>query len=123
MTAKESLKTVKQWVEYITRIDYVEPIVRNEVKQALLDAYHKTTPEFEIIEKELQALEIIKNKRVNVARLLNVYKYGYTVLIYNELIINKGLWEYTLTQAEFDLLKEVLLDGKKDETNGGESNG
>ena len=60
MTSKEALENIKNWVEYITRLDYVEPIVRGEVKQLLYDAYHKTTPEFEQIEKDLKVLEILK---------------------------------------------------------------
>lgn len=62
MTSKEALNDIKQWIEYITRLDYVEPEVRNEVKKLLYDAYHKTTPEFKIIEKDLNVLEILKNE-------------------------------------------------------------
>ena len=61
MTSKEALEIIKNWVEYITRLDYVEPIVRGEVKQLLHDAYHKTIPEFTQIEKDLEVLEILKN--------------------------------------------------------------
>ena len=60
MKSKEALDDLKQWVEYITRLDYVEPEVRNEVKKLLYDAYHKTTPEFKIIEQDLEVLEILK---------------------------------------------------------------
>ena len=62
MNSKESLKDIKNWVEYITRLDYVEPIVRGEVKELLYNAYHKTTPEFEIIERDLETLETINSK-------------------------------------------------------------
>ena len=62
MTGKESLERIKDWVEYLTRLDYVEPIVRGEVKQLLYDAYHQTTPEFEQIEKELEELESYRQK-------------------------------------------------------------
>jgi len=60
MTSKEALENIKNAVEYLTRIDYVDPIVRGEVKQILFDAYHETTPEFKIIEKDLELLEIIR---------------------------------------------------------------
>lgn len=60
MNSKKALENIKNWVEYITRLDYVEPIVRGEVKQLLYDAYHKTTPEFEQIEKYLEVSEILK---------------------------------------------------------------
>ena len=54
-----------------------------------------------VLKKELKALEIIRNKRVIVGRL----------------IFSKDLWEYNnyvsydmeLTQEEYDLLKEMLL--------------
>lgn len=57
---------------------------------------------FEIIEKSLKALEIIKEKEVNVgllSRCANAERY------------NKGIcYELRyLTQEEYDLLKEVLL--------------
>ena len=60
MTGREALENIKNAVEYITRLDYVDPIVRGEVKQILFDAYHKTTPEFEIIENDLEILEILR---------------------------------------------------------------
>ena len=54
-----------------------------------------------IIEKELKALEIIKNKGVDISLFKkyddrNLYNYNYKS-------------EYQLTQKEYDLLKEVLL--------------
>ena len=54
----------------------------------------------EIIEKELKALEIIKNKWVNIE-----------VLIQSKTLddYNTTLCVHDLTQEEFDLLKEVLL--------------
>ena len=52
--------------------------------------------------KKLKALEIIKEKRVNVQELY----YSDNVEEYNEHISHS---EKPLTQAEFDLLKEVLL--------------
>ena len=60
MTSKEALENIKNAVEYITRLDYVDPVVRGEVKQILFDAYNKTTPEFDIIERDLKILEILK---------------------------------------------------------------
>lgn len=55
----------------------------------------------EIIEKSLKALEIIKDKRVNVWLLLCCD----TIIKYNTGLCS-GIY---LIQTEFDLLKEVLL--------------
>ena len=60
---------------------------------------------YNIIEKELKALEIIKNKEINIhALLLHLKRFdkadGYNVLVGEK---------YKLTQKEYDLLKGVLL--------------
>ena len=55
----------------------------------------------EIVNKSLKALEIIKEKRVDV-HLMFYYK----LEIYNSEVPNPYM---KLTQEEFDLLKEVLL--------------
>ena len=58
-----------------------------------------------IIEKELKALEIIKNKNVDIAILKNtenVEQYNNTILLFFKC-------SKELTQEEYDLLKEVLL--------------
>ena len=57
-------------------------------------------PNCEIIEKELKALEIIKNKKVDVLSLLC----GCNFDDYNRPQEEKG----KLTKEEYDLLKEVL---------------
>lgn len=59
------------------------------------------------VEKELKALEIIKEKQINVNGLINHFKYGNgNYEIYLKMYRYLGL---LLTQDEFDLLKEVLL--------------
>lgn len=60
MTSKEALNNITDWIEYFTRLDFVEPIVRGEVQQKFYEAYHKTRPELELIEKDLEILEEIK---------------------------------------------------------------
>lgn len=58
------------------------------------------------IEKELKALEIIKNKQVNIFRFISLcIIQKMPVSIYNAVYSD----EYTLTQEEYELLKEVLL--------------
>ena len=56
----------------------------------------------DIIEKELKALEIIKNKNV----LLSLIKYN-NLDGYNACCVK---YEETLTQEEYNLLKEVLYE-------------
>ena len=57
--------------------------------------------------KKLKALEIIKNKRVDVWLILHVIDNSDNVEDYNA--INKRPIGGNLTQEEYDLLKEVLL--------------
>lgn len=62
------------------------------------------------IEKELKALEIIKNKRVDLYGLIDCDKliqYNCYIKVFNEKVL-KGNEREFLTQEEFDLLKEVL---------------
>ena len=58
----------------------------------------------EEIKKELQAFEIVKEKRVDLLQL----DYSETVDDYNEYMLRVGGGYYTLTEEEFNLLKEVL---------------
>lgn len=70
------------------------------------DLYQNTIDEnYYIIEKELKALEIIKNKEINIHALLLHLKRFDSPAGYNALVGEK----YKLTQEEYDLLKEVLL--------------
>ena len=66
---------------------------------------------FEIIEKELKALEIIKGKRVNVRALIKSYYSKYGFQMYNDTQCadkNEKLDSKDLTQEEYDLLKGML---------------
>lgn len=74
-------------------------------------------PEFELIEKTLKALEIIKEKNVCVGNLLS-YCFE-TNDTYEEYVKSFGyadnywdLGKELLTQEEYELLKEVLNNGK-----------
>ena len=64
----------------------------------------------DIIETALKALEIIKNKKVNVRALCkSVYSPIDNLLVYNNQCWNeKEMESKELTQEEYDLLKEVL---------------
>ena len=59
----------------------------------------KQNQDYKIIEKSLKALEIIKNKQVNVFLLHSV-----DLETYNDMIADNR----NLTQEEYELLKEVL---------------
>lgn len=61
-------------------------------------------PHLEVIEKELKALEIIKDKAVD------IFKLRIAIMLNNLNEYNKRHAEWCkLTQEEYDLLKEVLL--------------
>lgn len=63
--------------------------------------YAHITNEYKIIEKELKALEIIKDKRVNLEYLKCCETYEQYCLICS--------YGNEITKEEFDLLKEILL--------------
>jgi hypothetical protein len=76
MTSKEALEEIKDWVEYFTRLDYVEPIVRGEVQQKFKDAYWGTLKHFEKIEKDLELLEILKYLISSIERSFNLQQFN-----------------------------------------------
>lgn len=65
-------------------------------------------PNFEVIEKELKALEIIKTKKVNIDAFISISHMDYDFYLkhFNYWF---GTTNETLTQEEYDLLKEVVL--------------
>ena len=86
----EALKTVKKLASAYAGDKYAETLTED-------------------IEKELKALEIIKNKRVDVFELLLAISnsvYRNPLERYNSYI--EGSFNTELTPQEFDLLKEVL---------------
>ena len=71
--------------------------------------------DYETIEKELKALEIIKNKEVNMSLVhhtTNAQHYN-EIVAKHELYLQAGEFDKLrfrlLTQEEYDLLKEVML--------------
>ena len=101
--------------EYITRIDYVEPIVREEYKQSLIKAYREGNQEFEIVHNKLLRLEVledavnlIKKKKVNMYHIwafdnYQQYKEHYPFAEYHA-------YEDRLTEEEFNMLKEAVFN-------------
>ena len=63
----------------------------------------ETKNAFEVIEKSLKALEIIKEKAVDVYILFDL-----GLEEYNKYVLKRYGTYYQLTQEEFNLLKEVL---------------
>ena len=87
-----------------------------EKDSALANQIRYDLEQFEIIEKELKALEIIKNKKVDVCSFINYFvesnKPYETYVLYFENPIEIDyvvISEELLAEEEFDLLKEVLL--------------
>lgn len=83
----------------------------NGKTQALIDTVCKNYKDVKITnledEKKLKALEIIKNKMVDIHNLIyssNVEEYNKFAMNYNQELCNT-----LLTQEEYELLKEVLL--------------
>lgn len=75
--------------------DFVLEFIKNGLDRRFIHG------SFDIIEKELKALEIIKNKKVCVVWLRNgLSAYNSTAALYKL---------PRLTEEEYDLLKEVLL--------------
>ena len=53
----EALKRIEDDMEYVTRLDYVSPIVRGEVRDELYKIYHRELQDLDIIETALNRLE------------------------------------------------------------------
>lgn len=53
----EAFERIKDDLEYVTRLDYVSPIVRGEVRDELYKIYHRELPDLDIIETALNRLE------------------------------------------------------------------
>lgn len=94
-TALEALERIKNDMEYVTRLDFVEPIVRGQVQEDLYKIYHREEKDLDLIEKSLKTLEIIKAKEE---------EYGFSLLIYHEALKN-GIWhkEGNLIEPVYDV--------------------
>lgn len=100
MTSKEALENITDWIEYFTRLDYVEPIVRGEVQKNFYEAYHKTRPELELIQKDLEILEILKKWILESA-------FDYTNEKHPKYLIDTFIFE---SEPIFNIIKEWLDD-------------
>lgn len=116
MTPLESLNKLKHHYknDFMINLTYGYKkhfdIIRTALKRLeIID--NSVKPDMEYYEKRSQALEIIKEKRVNVHSWYynNCNKIPYE--IYKQSIMAKTISSELLTQEEFYLLKEVLLCG------------
>lgn len=62
LTPLEALERIKYDLEYITRLDFVDPIVRGEVRDELYKIYHRELPELDIIETALKEYKTLKRE-------------------------------------------------------------
>lgn len=116
----KELKRVVEWfeIENVKDIEIIEKELKDyeEMKaikgtitldNALEETLIKACPN---VAKKLKALEIIKEKQVNVGNIIHdIEEHGLT---YQEYLECYDYYQYggtQLTQEEFDLLKEVLL--------------
>ena len=98
MTGLEALnKFVNIFAEYCVKTQHQE---MNAINMQTAVEYLARSEECRTIEKTLKALEIIKEKKVNILLL----ELAENVDEYNERIVPNG----RLTEEEFELLKEVL---------------
>jgi len=89
---------IKEW-ELIKNIYGCTTILMQE------EEAKETKNAFKVVEKSLKALEIIKNKQVDVCELkICIDEYEDSLYQYNKRTIEK----FRLTKEEFNLLKEVL---------------
>lgn len=116
MTPLQALKKIKQAryfvdfeldakvsEDYKKELDIIETALKDYEKKTKLAKEYKDVNN---VAKRLKALEIIKEKRVFIEELIS----SDNVDEYNDYVDEQGRYdEDKLTQAEFDLLKEVLL--------------
>ena len=87
--------------------------LRNPKEQnVLIDTFTYSGRQFNIIQKELKALEIIKTKNITPSEILACSSH-FDYLMFrgiceNDLEENESLASKELTKEEYDLLKEVL---------------
>ena len=99
-------------LEALRKLDYEARYANTDDEGYSIKPYKATNfceEEFNIIEKELKALEIIKTKRVDVFELLlsiSNLVYRNPLERYNSYV--EGSFNTKLTPQEFDLLEEVL---------------
>ena len=90
-----------------------------KLRQNIIDNSHLFDDELlKTIEKELKALEIIKNALIKnddleLSYYANYLKTYYYIRIYAQVENDGEFFEEELTPEEYDLLKEVLTDGTK----------
>ena len=101
-------------IKELTPLQALEKIGNAETKDTSFGTEIKTnlSNEYRIIEKSLKALEIIKNKKVNVRAFLKSCSYkdiDTQLKVYNAQCCDwQEMESKELTQKEYELLKEML---------------
>lgn len=104
-------KVAEDYKDLVIKYYYASNIDKNERREL----FYKLDKDFEIIKKQLKALEIIKNKNVDVWLLKNCDYENYCRIRKEAMIDNKiycddgAVIDNELTQEEYDFLKEVLV--------------
>jgi len=65
MTSIELLEDLFNDIEFITRLDFVDPILRGEARDHLNEIYWKQSKNLEKIKRELKVLDVLKDKILN----------------------------------------------------------
>ena len=97
---KEELDIIETELKRLEKIDNPKIVGTTTISKAFEGFLIKQCPD---VEKKLKALEIIKEKQVNVGAL-----YELDLKLYNK-YVKEINGTPTLTKKEYDLLKEVLL--------------
>ena len=123
LTPLEALERIKSDLEYITRLDYVDPIVRGEVREELYKIYHRELPELDLIEIALKDYRLLKQDYEMIKEEYNLMIRYYAKDIKpklkaleiikelpqeeKEMLLN-AIYTYTLSEEKYDLVKETL---------------
>lgn len=99
--ALECLEDLEDMIEYFTRLDYVEPVVRNEIHDKFKEIYWKRLPHLDTIKQVLIQAERDKN---NVERFKNILS---PQMLYKYLGLNVGkqVLDYVNSYVD-DILKD-----------------
>ena len=114
MNGKQALERIETDMEYVTRLDFVEPIVRGEVQQELYKIYHRELPELDIIKNDLDLFETIINKDVDIWLVRNCDYENYIRIRKLSLIDSKvycddgAVVENQLTKDEFEKIQQRI---------------
>ena len=121
----EALEDLIDMIEYFTRLDYVEPIVRNEIHDKFKDIYWHKLPHLDSIKEALLKAQEPKQylkwedlefnhtpKMIDVKMNDNKYKLvvGYNVVGKNLAILRDGKKEYYFLECDKQFFNDLHLE-------------